>query len=244
MKGPDWKGAMLRYPFWNASIMIRKELRGSHDSASGGFRRFFFGDAGTRPLMEEFLVDKPPRVADLFFRDHNLFFFPEKKGSTLKRTYPQVVFLFPKEFLSISCVTFRGFFFGMVLGPRQWSVFESFCFLEKNDGEDLRTITTAATIMFIIYCMHLYIYSSTYTYINLQQQQQQFSSVSLSLDHFFAPPPKKSSTNPGEDVMRVQQTETFEARLASPLLPFYATWQAVIRTEFPLRRGKVGPYNR
>ena len=79
--------------------MIRKELRGSHDSASGGFRRFFFGDAGTRPLMEEFLVDKPPRVADLFFRDHNLFFFPRKKGFNIE------------THISAGCLfIFQGFF--------------------------------------------------------------------------------------------------------------------------------------
>ena len=85
------------------------------------------------------------------------FFFPNKRFQHFKQKYPQLVF-FSKEFSSISWVTFRGFFFGMVLGPRQWSVFESFCFFEKDDGEDLRTITTAATIMYIIYCIHIYIY--------------------------------------------------------------------------------------
>ena len=108
--------------------------------------------------------------------------------------------------------------------------------------------------MYIIHCIHIYIYhiySNTYTYINLQQQQQQrqqqqqqqqqqqFSSVSLSLDLFFAPPPKTNQRIPGEDVMRVQQTETFEARLASPLLPFYATWQAVDSDRISTEKRKV-----
>ena len=235
--------------------MIRKELRSSHDSASGGFRRFFFGDAGTRPLMEEFLVfiRREWRIFSSVIT--TCFFFPNKRFQHFKQKYPQLVF-FSKEFSSISWVTFRGFFFGMVLGPRQWSVFESFCFLEKNDGEDLRTITTAATIMYIIHCIHIYIYiiyiaTHIHTLIcnnnNNDNNNNNNNNNNNSNFHqfpflwtFFLPPPQKTNQRiPGEDVMRVQQTETFEARLASPLLPFYATWQAVDSDRISTEKRKV-----
>ena len=102
-------------------------------------------------------------------------------------------------------------------------------------------------IYIYIHIYHTYIATHIHTFIcnNKNNKWYQFPFL---WTIFLAPPNK--STNPGEDVMRVQQTETFEARLASPLLPFYATWQAVDSDRISTEKRKVvvmpkkrwGPY--